>query len=347
MGKGSKAFLVAEVGQAHDGSLGTAHAYIDAIAEAGADAVKFQLHVADAESSREETFRSRFSAQDATRYDYWKRISFTHAEWLGLLQHALDVELAFICSPFSKEAIDIFVDADVSAWKIGSGETVSRHLIEPILCTGRPVIISTGMSTLNEIDCLHGQLSDMRAKFAILQCTSEYPVAFANVGLNIMEDMQKRYKCPTGLSDHSGSIFPALAAIAKGADIVEVHVVFDKRMFGPDTSSSVTLSELKTIAEGSKAIHEMIHSSVDKNKMAIRLSDMRNMFTKSLAPSRSLKCGELITQNMLTQKKPGTGISPEHIKNVIGRRLIRDVAHDQLLHWEDLDAQKKENMCSC
>ena len=144
--------IIAEVAQAHDGSLGTAHAYIDAAARAGADAVKFQTHIAAAESSPAEPWRVKFSLQDATRYDYWRRMEFTEEQWAGLRMHADETGLIFLSSPFSVEAAEMLLRVGMRAWKIASGEVNNVPLFECITATRLPVLLSTGMSRLAEID---------------------------------------------------------------------------------------------------------------------------------------------------------------------------------------------------
>src|SRR5437870_5935664 len=148
----ARCLIVGEVAQAHDGSLGIAHAFIDAIAAAGADAVKFQTHIAHAESTRAEPWRVRFSLQDESRYAYWRRMEFTEEQWLGLRRHALDRGLLFLSSPFSFEAVELLRRVGVAAWKVASGEAANAPMIDQMAATGLPVILSTGMSRLDEID---------------------------------------------------------------------------------------------------------------------------------------------------------------------------------------------------
>src|SRR5687767_13592296 len=147
-----RCLIIAEVGLAHDGSLGLAHAFIDEVSRGGADAVKFQTHIAAAESTAAEPFRVKFSQQDATRYDYWKRMEFTEAQWRGLADHAVDRGLMFLSSPFSIEAVDMLARVGMPMWKIASGEVSNRPLLEAVTATGRPVLLSSGMSALAEVD---------------------------------------------------------------------------------------------------------------------------------------------------------------------------------------------------
>ena len=207
--------IIGEIAQNHDGSLGMAHAYIDALADAGADAVKFQTHIAAAESTLDDQFRINFSYQDATRYEYWRRMEFTRAQWHDLKRHADDRGIGFLSTPFSVAAVELLSQIGVEAWKIGSGDTTADDMIDAILNTQKPLIISSGMSTWAELDALIARVRRTDVPMALLQCTSQYPTPFEQVGLNTMPIMQDRYGCRVGLSDHSGSPSPSLAAIAR------------------------------------------------------------------------------------------------------------------------------------
>jgi N-acetylneuraminate synthase len=337
VGDGAPGYLIAEVAQAHDGSLGTAHAFIDAAAKAGADAIKFQTHLAEAESTRDEPFRVPFSRQDSSRYEYWQRTAFSAEEWAGLAEHAGESGLAFLSSPFSIEAVELLRALDVPAWKVASGEVGSRSLLAAMCADRNPVLLSTGMSTLAEIDAAVATIQQADAPLAVLQCASRYPTPLEAVGLNVMADNRQRYGCPVGLSDHSGSVHPALAALAQGADIVEVHLTLSRDMFGPDVPVSLTVDELQTVAAARDAFHVMATHPVDKDAAADDLSEMRSMFGRSLALRNDLPAGTVIDAGMLTAKKPATGIPADALEAVVGRQLLQAVSADRLLTWEDID----------
>ena len=284
VGKGNPPFIVAEVAQAHDGSLGLAHAFVDAIADAGANAVKFQTHVAIAESTLDEPFRVQFSLQDRTRLDYWKRMEFSPDQWRGLAEHADRRGLVFLSSAYSIAAIELLNDIGVPAWKIGSGEFGSRDLWQAMTSTGKPILFSTGMAKTDDI---RNAVSVFRAKnlaFALLQCTSAYPSQLENVGLNVIEELRSEFGCPVGLSDHSGNVFPGLAALARGANLLEVHVTFHRGMFGPDMRASITIDELRMLCDMRDALTVMDSHKVDKDEMAERMQPMRDIFGRSSRP---------------------------------------------------------------
>ena len=321
LGPGYPCFIVAEVAQAHDGSLGMAHAYIDAIANAGADAVKFQTHIAAAESTPSEPWRVKFSDQDATRYAYWKRMEFSEEQWRGLKKHAEEKRIQFLSSPFSVEAVELLTRVGVAAWKVASGEVNNIPLFERLAGTGLPIFLSTGMSSLDEIDAAVERVKASGASLTVLQCTSAYPCPPEKVGLNLIPFFRERYQCSVGLSDHSGSIFPGLAAAVLGISVLEVHVALTREMFSPDLAASVTTSELRQLVEGIRFIEKMKASPVDKDAIAAETAPIRRLFTKSLVAWVDLPAGTLLKKDHLTAKKPGTGMPVDRFRQSLAARF--------------------------
>ena len=336
LGRG-RCLIIGEVALTHDGSLGTAHACIDAIANAGADAVKFQTHIAAAESTPSEPFRVAFSRQDASRYDYWKRMEFTEEQWRGLAEHCRDRHVLFISSPFSAEAIDMLERIGQPLWKIASGETSNNRLIDRILDTGAPVLLSTGMSPLAEIDTAVARVKSRGVPVGVFQCTTAYPCPPERIGLNLIPSYRERYGCWVGLSDHSATIYPGLAAAAIGTDMLEVHVALSREMFGPDVVASVTTAELRQLVDGVRFIERMRANPVDKDAAAEETAPLRRLFTRSLVAAEALPAGTVLAQKHLAIKKPGTGLAPDRLDEVVGRRLRRHVEVDQVLVAEDIE----------
>ncbi len=333
----ARCLIVGEVAQAHDGSLGMAHAFIDAIAATGADAVKFQTHIASAESTPDEPWRVRFSIQDDTRYAYWHRMEFTEEQWRGLQRHATERGLLFLSSPFSLEAVDLLTRVGVAAWKIASGEVANSPLLDRMALTGLPFLLSTGMSRQDEIDSAVARIRTYQLPLVVLQCTSEYPCQPEHVGLNLLPMLGDRYGCPIGLSDHSGTIYPGLAAATLGAEVLEVHVTLSREMFGPDVTASVTSGELRQLVEGVRFIEVMRAHPVEKDKFANTLAPLRNAFTKSVVARIDLPVGTVLEAGHLTTKKPGTGIPAARLGEIVGAQLRRNVRADQLLTEADIE----------
>lgn len=336
LGQG-RCLIMADVALTHDGSLGLAHAFIDAIASAGADAVKFQTHLAAAESTPSEPFRVAFSRQDSSRYAYWQRMEFTEDQWKGLAEHCRERNVLFVSSPFSLEAVDMLDRIGQPFWKIASGETGNARLLDRVLQTGAPVLLSTGMSPIAEIDAAVDRVKSRGVPVGVLQCTTAYPCPPERIGLNLIPAYRERYGCWVGLSDHSATIYAGLAAAAIGIDMLEVHVTLSREMFGPDVIASVTTAELRQLVEGVRFIERMRISPVDKDAAAQETAPLRRLFTRSLVARQALPAGTVLVREHLAIKKPGTGLAPERLEEVLGRRLRRAVEADQLLTVEDID----------
>lgn len=329
------ALIIAEVAQAHDGSLGLAHAFIDAVAGAGADAIKFQTHIAAAESTPQEPWRVKFSRQDETRYDYWKRMEFSEEQWRGLRAHAVERGLLFLSSPFSIEAVELLGRVGVSAWKVASGEVGNEAMFAAMAATRSPMILSSGMSPLVELDSAVARVKAANLPLTVLQCTSMYPTPPEKLGLNLIPFFRGRYDCSVGLSDHSGNIYAGLAAAAIGMDALEVHVTLSREMFGPDVPASITTAELRQLVEGVRFIEKARANPVDKNTLSETLAPMRELFTKSIVARVDLAAGMVLQESHLAIKKPGTGLPPSKLKEIIGRTLARPVRADQFLQLSD------------
>ncbi len=314
-------FIIAEIGQAHEGSLGILHSYIDAVATTGVDAIKFQTHIAEAESSQYEPFRVKFSYEDDTRYDYWQRMGFTFEQWVGIKEHCDRVGLEFISSPFSQTAVDWLEKLQVNRYKIGSGEVNNLLMVQKIALTGKQVLLSSGMSSFEELDASVNFLKNFGNDLAIFQCTTSYPTPPERIGLNVIPDLIQRYQVPVGLSDHSGSIHPFVAAVAMGASYLEFHATFDRRMFGPDTTSSLTIDEIKQLVDGVRLVETSLQNPIDKTNNSA-FEGLKKIFEKSLALNKDLPEGHILSFDDLETKKPsGYGISAKNFETVIGKKL--------------------------
>jgi N,N'-diacetyllegionaminate synthase len=332
-----RCLVIGEVALSHDGSLGLAHAFVDAIAEAGADAVKFQTHIAAAESTPAEPFRVKFSRQDASRYDYWRRMEFSEDEWRGLAEHCAQRGVLFISSPFSIEAVDLLERVGQPLWKIASGEVSNTALLDRVLDTGTPVVFSSGLSPLAETDAAVARAKAHGRQVGVMQCTTAYPCPPERVGLNLVPVYRERYGCWVGLSDHSATIYPGLAGAALGLDLLEVHVALSREMFGPDVVASVTTSELRQLVDGVRFIETMRAHPVDKDASARDTEPLRRLFTRSVVARRALPAGAVLAAADLAIKKPGTGLPPERLADLVGRTLRRPVTADQLLAVDDVE----------
>ncbi|MGI9462973.1 MAG: N-acetylneuraminate synthase family protein [Aestuariivirgaceae bacterium] len=330
--------IIAEVAQAHDGSLGAAHAFIDAAAEAGADAIKFQTHIAAAESTPHAPWRVRFSRQDETRYDYWRRMEFTRDQWAGLKNHADDAGLLFLSSAFSLEAVELLKEIGVAGWKVASGEITNAEMVSAMAETGQPVLISTGMSDFAEIETALDAAKAHKAPVCVFQCTTQYPSPPESIGLNVITDLRQRFGCAVGLSDHSGTVFPGLAAAVVGIQALEVHITLSRKSFGPDVVASLMPDEIGHLVAGVRFIEKMQAHPIDKSAVPDAVLENRKIFLKSVVANCDLAAGTQLERRHLAAKKPGTGVPAAELPEFVGRTLARDVSRDQLLSYQDLKA---------
>ncbi|MFZ2432352.1 MAG: N-acetylneuraminate synthase family protein [Lutibacter sp.] len=328
--------IIAEIAQAHEGSLVLAHKYIEAVSKTKVDAIKFQTHIANAESSVHEPFRVQFSKIDKTRYDYWKRMEFSLAEWKEIKQHCDEVGLKFMSSPFSNAAVDLLEEVGVERYKVGSGEVTNLVLLDKIAQTGKPVIISSGMSSYEELDATIAFLKARKVDYSILQCTTAYPTKPENYGLNLIQELKNRYKVPVGYSDHSAKIETCIAATALGAEILEFHVILDKKSTGPDAKSSLTIAETKRLVKAVRNIEIALKNPIDKKSNA-QFTELKNIFEKSLAVNKDLPKGHILQFDDLETKKPkGYGLDASKFQEVIGKALVKDLKQWDFLNGDCL-----------
>jgi N,N'-diacetyllegionaminate synthase len=328
--------IIGEVAQAHDGSLGILHSYIDALAKAGVDAIKFQTHIAEAESSEFESFRINFSYVDATRFDYWKRMEFTKDQWIGIKQHCDEVGVEFMSSPFSIAAVELLESLNVKRYKVGSGEVTNLLLLEKMAATGKPVILSSGMSDWAELDKAVSFLKERNTEVAVLQCTTAYPTPPEKWGLSVIPQIKNRYKVPVGYSDHSGTPTACIAAAALGAEILEFHAVFDRNMFGPDAKASLEIDEIAGLVTSVRQVEHAIGENTTKED-ASSFQSLKVMFGKSLAVNKDLEEGHIIQLSDLESKKPGDrGIPAAEYQNVVGKKLNKPIQRWSFISWSDL-----------
>ena len=331
-------YYVAEIGLAHDGSLGIAHSYIDALSKTGINAIKFQMHLAEYESSEFEKFRVNFSYEDKSRFDYWNRTSFNLEQWIGLKRHCEELNLDFLVSPFSIEACKRLSEVGLKTFKIGSGELNNYLLLDTINELGEKVIISSGLSNYQDLDDAINRFNKIeKQNISLLQCTTSYPTLPYQWGLNNIKLFKEKFKnINIGYSDHSGQIFSSLAAISMGAEIVEFHVVFDKLMFGPDSKSSLTISEVKLLVQGGNKIKESIQSPLDKDDELD--NNLKTIFGKTLAINKNKKKGEIININDLETKKPAKmGVCASEYQKVLNKKLDRDLLKGDFLRYNFLE----------
>jgi N,N'-diacetyllegionaminate synthase len=326
-------FIIAEVGSVHDGSFGNAVKLIELAAECCADAVKFQTHIAAAETLRDAPMPPYFKGEP--RFDYFERTGFSLAQWQALKLHADRCGVEFISSPFSIEAVRLLENVGVHRYKIPSGEVTNLPMLEVIARTGKQVLLSSGMSNWAELDAAVEVLRRHDADIVVLQCTSAYPCPNERVGLNIIREMASRWSLPVGYSDHTHDNHAAFASVALGAVMVEKHLTFSRRMYGSDAPNAAEPEQFKDLVRGLRAIAAMRAHPVDKDDLS-PYRDMKRIFEKSIVTAVEVPAGAVLTAEMLAFKKPGDGIPPARLDEVVGKRTARLIPADHKLALQDL-----------
>jgi N-acetylneuraminate synthase len=263
-------------------------------------------------------------------------MEFSLEQWFEIKAHCNEKKLEFISTPFSNLAVDYLEKLNVKRYKIGSGEINNFLLLEKISKLGKPVILSSGMSSYSELDDAVNYLRTRTQELSILQCTSNYPTKAENIGLNVISELKNRYNLPIGFSDHSGNIFSCLAATTLGAQILEFHATFDRRMFGPDSKSSLTIDEVKLLVEGVRYIETAINHPIDKTSNA-DFSEMKSIFEKTLCVNKSLSKNYILNFEDLEAKRPANkGIPAARFKDVIGKSLTRNLEKNEFINESDI-----------
>jgi N,N'-diacetyllegionaminate synthase len=324
-------YVIAEAGMNHDGSLERAMRLAEVAAEAGADAVKFQLHDPDAETTREAPSPPYFTNE--SRWDYFRRTAFHDEQWRTLSEACDRIGIDFLCSPFSLEALERIDRLGVKRHKIPSGEVTNLELVRAAAATGKPILLSSGMSSWGELD---EAVAAAGEDVTVLQCTSAYPTPLERVGLNVLAELRERYHKPVGLSDHTTGQYASLAAATLGAAVIEKHFTLSRSDYGPDAWLGLEPGELESLVRGIREIETMLASPVDKDDVGT-YGEMKRVFEKSVVAMADIPAGTTIEARMLGVKKPGTGITAAKLPELVGRRARADIRADSVVMEGDVE----------
>jgi N,N'-diacetyllegionaminate synthase len=331
IGDGRPALVIAEIGNNHDGSVPQAEQLVDAAADAGADAVKFQTHIAEAEMHPSTPTPPHFSEP---RWEFTKRMELTLEDHLHLKAYTERRGLIFFSSPFSQEAVDMLERVEVPLYKIASGEVTNPPLIEAVAATGKPVLLSTGMSGIEDIERAVEILRASGSDVLVLQCTSNYPCPPEKVNLRAMPALGARFGIPYGLSDHTPDIFTSVAAAALGASAIEKHFTLSKDLYGPDHHASLVPEEFARLVVGVREVEAALGTAAKVRDAA--LDPARATFEKSVVTRVAIPSGTVIEREMLTTKRPGSGIPAVRLDDVVGRRASADIPENELVQEAQL-----------
>ena len=332
----NKVLVVAEAGVNHNGDLSLARQLIDVAAEAGADLIKFQTFVTERNISLDAN-KAEYQIRNArnieeTQYEMVKKLELSREMHENLIEHCHAQNIGFFSTGFDFESVDLLVDLGQSCFKIPSGEITNLPYLRYIGHLNKTVILSTGMSTLGDIEAaidILEQAGTPRTDLTILHCTSEYPTPMSEVNLRAMHSIQNALGVAVGDSDHTLGIEVAIAAVAMGATVIEKHFTLDRNLPGPDHQASLEPAELRAMVKAIRNIEVAMGDGIKR----LTPSEVRNkpVIRKSLVANKMIKCGEIFTVENLATKRPGVGISPMYFNEVIGKKAPRDFDKDELI----------------
>jgi sialic acid synthase SpsE len=340
VGPGRPTYVIAEAGSNHNRDLATALALIDVAAEAGADAVKFQTYTAEGLYSRHTPTMSYLEDSQLLndRESVWDMIKRVEIPWEWhdeLAQHAKEAAVDFLSTPFQEEAVDLLDSLGVPAYKIASYEVNHLPLIERCAATGRPLIISTGMASLGDIErALDTANAAVADQIALLHCAINYPPRFSDLNLRAISTLTSAFGLPIGWSDHTMGHTADVVAVALGACIVEKHYTLDRNQDGPDHAFALEPDELAGMVTAIREAEASLGRSVKRVTEAE--SEMYTLGRRSLVAARDIASGVELTRADIAVKRPGTGIPVHELDVVVGRRAARPIESDEVLSWADL-----------
>lgn len=331
VGKDCPVYVIAEGCDNHLGNTDVAREMILQAKLAGADAIKFQHHLPDEEMLPDAPMSDNF---EEPLYEFLKKYALSLDQHRQLADYAKTVGITYLCTPFSWAAARELESIGLPAYKIGSGEMTDVPTLVRIAGFGKPMIVSTGMATFEEIDRTYNALSAREVPLALMNCVSEYPPVYEDINLGVIKEMTARYpNAVIGHSDHTPDLFTCFAAVAMGAKLIEKHVILDKRQPGPDQSVSIDFRDLAELVDGVRKIQVGMGSAkaVHAREIAVRTWAFRSLVT-----TRALCKGEVFDSDSVWSKRPGTGIPAHRMDDVVGRHAARDVPANTLISWDDL-----------
>ncbi len=338
IGEGEACFIIAEAGVNHNGDLKLAKKLIGVAKEAGADAVKFQSFKAEdvvTRNAEKAGYQKESTSTEESQYEMIKKLGLSEADFKDLSDYAIEKGIIFLSSPFDKESADLLETLGVPAYKIPSGEITNLPLLKHIASKQKPIILSTGMSTIDEIDEALKIIREEGVKeIVLLHCVSSYPAKPTDMNLKVMETLRSAFGLPVGLSDHTLGITIPIAAVVMGACVIEKHITLDKSLPGPDHRMSLEPGELQdmikairdaevAIGDGTKKLSE----DEEENKKVVR---------RSIVARVNIPAGVIITKDMLDIKRPGTGIEARYLDMVTGKKAKTRISKDELITWQKI-----------
>ena len=343
IGEGEQCFIIAEAGVNHNGDIELAKRLIDIAKDAGADSVKFQTFKAEdivTQKAEKAEYQKETTDLEESQYEMLKKLELSEEEFRELADYAKKRGILFLSSPFDKESVDLLFELGAPAFKIGSGEITNFPLLKYISKKGKPVILSSGMSTLGEVeDALNVIKREGIDDIILLHCVSNYPATIEDVNLRAMDTLKQAFKIPIGFSDHTLGITISIAAASLGAVVIEKHFTVDKNLPGPDHLASIEPNELKEMVEAIRSVEKALGDGIKRPTKYEK--EIKKVARKSIVAKVDIPEGTIVTEDMLSIKRPGIGISPSKLNEVLKKKALRDINKDKILNWSDIIGETK------
>ena len=334
----TRAFIIAEAGVNHNGSMELAAKLIDAAVAAGVDAVKFQTFKTEKLVTRlagKAGYQRETTNKNESQFEMLKKLELSYEQHLKLIEYCKQKEIMFLSTPFDEESIDMLEAIGVEIYKVSSGDLTNMPMLKYLSKKGKPIILSSGMATMVEInEALHWIRSEGNEKIAVLHCNTSYPTPMTDVNLNAIRKMKEVLNVPIGYSDHTLGIEIPIAAVAIGASIIEKHFTIDRSLPGPDHKASLQADELKLMVKYIRNVEK----AMGKWEKTITKSEAENIeiARKSVVANTNITKGCIINEDNITIKRPGTGIEPKYYYEIVGKKAKRDISIDDVITWEDI-----------
>lgn len=339
IGENEPVFVIAEAGINHNGDIELAKKLVDVAVDAGADAIKFQTFKAEnvvTKNAPKADYQVKNTKSTESQYSMIKKLELSEEEFRELYKYARNKGIIFLSTPFDFESADFLEELGVPAFKVSSADLTNLPFLEYIAEKGKPIILSTGMGTLGEIEEAVNTIINAKNKdIILLHCITNYPAEFESLNLRVIQTLKETFKLPVGFSDHSLGIYAPIAAVALGAVVIEKHFTLDKNLPGPDHKASLNPEELKEMIRAIRLIEKALGDGI--KRPTPEEIEIKKVVRRSIVAKVDIPKGTVITKDMITFKRPGTGLSPKYYREVIGRQARRYIKADELISWWDVE----------
>ncbi len=331
-------YVIAEAGVNHNGSVENAFKMIDCAKECGCDCIKFQTFKADAlvtSNAPKADYQMRNTNGSNNQFAMLKSLELNDREFEELKAHCDEIGIEFMSTPFDIESVDVLEKIGVTRYKISSGDINNKQLLQYVAKTGKSMVVSTGMSTIEEVRKAVDWIEQVgNHQITLLHCTSNYPTSYDEVNMKAMQTLQQKFGYPIGYSDHTKGDLASIVAVAMGATVIEKHFTLDKNMEGPDHKASLNVEELKEMVDDIRAVETIMGNGV-KQPMKSELNT-RSVARKSVVLAHNIQKGEILKKEDLVLKRPGNGLAPEYLDELIGKVLVRNMRAEEMITWKDV-----------